>query len=106
VGPDLDELWPLAVAVACALGGLIAVMYVISTAPVLLSEVALDAAIVSTLYGRLRKQDMSHWAVTVLRRTWVPALGLLALAAVGGYALERAAPEAQSIGSVIRALRN
>ena len=106
VGLDADELWPVAVAAACALGGLIAVAYVIYTAPVLLAEVALDAAIVSTLYGRLRKQAMSHWAVTVLRRTWVPALVLVAFASIGGYALERAAPEAQSIGSVIRALRD
>jgi hypothetical protein len=80
-------------------------VYVISVAPVLLAEVALDAAIVSTLYRRLHKQDMSHWAVTVVRRTWVPALLLLACAAVGGYALQRAAPEADSIGGVVRAVQ-
>jgi hypothetical protein len=57
---DVDEMWPVVLALACALGGLLAIFYVIYTAPVLLAEVALDAAIVSTLYQRLAKHEMSH----------------------------------------------
>jgi hypothetical protein len=101
---DVDEMWPVVLALACALGGLLAIFYVIYTAPVLLAEVALDAAIVSTLYQRLVKREMSHWAVTVVRHTWLPALALVVLAAVGGWALQIAAPEARSIGGVIREL--
>ena len=102
---DVDEMWPVVLALACALGGLLAIFYVIYTAPVLLAEVALDAAIVSTLYQRLAKHEMSHWAVTVVRRTWLPALALVVLAAVGGWALQIAAPESRSIGGVIREIR-
>ena len=69
-----------------------------------LAEVALDAAIVSTLYRRLHKHDRSHWAIAVLGRTWVPALLLAMFAAIGGYALERATPDAESIGDVVRAV--
>jgi hypothetical protein len=92
-------------AAACALGGLLAVIWVIYSAPVLLAEVALDAAIVSTLYKRLKKQDMSHWAMTAVRHTWFPAVVLIAFAAVGGWALEKATPDAVSIGGVVRSLR-
>ncbi len=78
----------------------------IYAAPVLLAEVALDAAIVSTLYRRLSKQDMSHWALTVVRHTWLPALVLIVFAAIGGWALQKAAPDARSIGGVLRALQD
>ena len=90
----------------CVAGGAVAIGYVIYAAPLLLSEVALDAAVASTLYRRLRKDDVSHWAVTVLRRTWIPAAAIMLFAALGGYALQRVAPEARSIGGVVRALRN
>lgn len=101
---DVDELWPLLLAAICALGGLVAVVYVIYAAPVLLAEIALDAAVMSTLYTRLKKRDTSHWAMTVIRRTWLPALGLFVFAALGGYALDQIDPDARSIGAVFRAL--
>jgi hypothetical protein len=105
VSVDFDDIWPVVVAIACALGGLLAILYVVYTAPVLMAEVALDATIASALYGRLKQQEMSHWAVTVVRHTWLPALALVAFAALGGWALQRAAPDARSIGGVVAALR-
>jgi hypothetical protein len=104
VDVDFDDLWPVVLAVVCVLGGVLAIGYVVYSAPVLLAEVAVDAAIVSGLYRQLRKREPSHWAVTVLRHTAVPALVLLLFAALGGYAAQRIAPEARSIGGVIRAL--
>jgi hypothetical protein len=93
------------IAAACVLGAAAAIGYVIYAAPLLLAEVALDAAIVSTLYRRLRQDDVSHWAVTVLKRTWMSAAALMVFAALGGYAMQQIAPEARSIGGVIRELR-
>ena len=101
---DVDELWPLIVAALCALGGAAAIVYVISAAPVLLAEIALDAAVMSALYARLRKSDTSHWAMTVIRRTWLPALAIFVFAALGGYALDQVDPDARSIGAVFRAI--
>jgi hypothetical protein len=98
---DLDDLWFVVLAAACALSGLVAIVYVIYAAPVLLAEVALDAAVVSAVYRRMRRQDASHWAVTVVKHTWIPALVLVTCAALGGYALQRIAPDARSIGGVI-----
>jgi hypothetical protein len=78
--------------------------YVIYIAPLLLAEVALDAALVSAAYRRLRKEDVGHWTGAVFRRTWVPAVILVTFMFVAGYAAQRIAPEARSIGGVIRAL--
>ena len=101
---DLDDgIW-LVVAAACVLGGLFAIVYVISLAPVLLAEVALDAAVVSVLYRRLRQDEAGSWLTTVLARTWIPALILVAFALLTGFALEQLAPDARSIGGVIRSL--
>lgn len=101
---DVDDLWPVVLAAVCALGGALAIAYVVYSAPVLLAEVAVDAAIMSGVYRKLKKREPSHWAMTVLRHTWIPAMILIVFAALGGYASQRLAPEARSIGGVIRAL--
>ena len=102
---DLDEggVW-IVVAGACAAFGFAAIAYVIYTAPVLLAEVALDAAIISALYRRLRSDQRGYWLSTVLRRTWAPALILLLFAFAAGFALQQAAPQARSIGAVIQSV--
>jgi len=100
---DWDELWPIIVAFLLAIGGGIAILYVVYMAPVLLAEVALDAALVSAVYRRLRRRDAGHWMGTVLRRTWAPAVALALFATLAGFLLQNALPEAQSIGDVYRA---
>ena len=67
---------------ACVLGAAVAIGYVIYAAPLLLAEVALDAAVVSTSIAGSDKDDVSHWAVTVLKRTWMSALALVIFAAI------------------------
>jgi hypothetical protein len=102
---DLDEgFFFLVIAILAALGGVLCIGYVIYIAPVLLAEVALDAALVSAAYHRLRKEDVEHWTGAVLRRTLVPAAILVVFMFVAGFAAQRYAPEAHSIGGVIRAL--
>jgi len=103
---DLDEGWWLLLAGVLVLGGALAVAYVIYIAPVLLAEVALDAAVVARVYRRLKPHDLQHWSVGVLRQTWVPALILMLCLAGAGFALQQVAPEARSIGGVIAHLRS
>jgi hypothetical protein len=98
-----DSLW-LAVAAVCVLGGVSAIVYVVAIAPVLLAEIALDAAVVSVLYRRLRRDETGYWLTTVLTHTWIPAIVLVAFALLTGFALEQLAPDARSIGGVIRSL--
>jgi hypothetical protein len=99
---DLGDFGWLVVAACAAVGGLIAIGYVVYIAPVLLAEVALDAAIISALYRKLRADETGYWLTTVLTRTWVPALVLVVFSLALGYALEQVAPDARSIGGVIR----
>jgi hypothetical protein len=98
-----DAVWLVVVAVLVC-GGLIAVGYVIAIAPALLAEVTLDAALVTTVYRRLRPHDLQHWSVGVVRRTWLPAVVVVLCLAGAGYALQRVAPDARSIGGVIAEL--
>ena len=63
---DLDELWWLAVAAVAAAAGLLAVGFVVYSAPVLLAEVELDAALVGAVYRKLRREDQGYWATTAL----------------------------------------
>jgi hypothetical protein len=99
---DLDGVVWLAIAAGCAAAGLVSIGYVIYMAPVLLAEVALDAAIISVLYRRLRRDEQGYWLTTVLSNTWIPALVLVVFAFIAGYALQQIAPDARSIGGVLQ----
>ena len=101
---DDDAAWIL-LALAIAAAGLVAVLYVVYAAPLLLAEVALDTAVMSGIYRRLRREDTRHWTTGVFRNTWIPALVIVACAAGVGFCAQQIAPEARSIGGVIRALR-
>jgi hypothetical protein len=101
--PGDDVLSFVVLAIFAALGALVAVVWVINAAPLLLAEVAIDAALVSALYRRLRQDDMAHWTSAVVRHTWVPTLVLFVCMSVAGFALQRIVPSAHSIGGVIRA---
>ena len=101
---DLDELWPVALALVAVLSGVLALGYVVWAAPVLLAEVAVDAAVVGTVYRRLRKQDMGFWLDAAVNRTWLPASVVGVGAALLGWGLQWMAPEAASIGAALRML--
>jgi hypothetical protein len=103
---DLDDGFIfILLAILAALGGILCVGYVIYIAPMLLAEVALDAALVTAVYSRLRREDRAgHWTGAVLRQTLVPAAILVFFMFVAGFAAQLYAPEARSIGGVIRVL--
>jgi hypothetical protein len=95
---DADDLAWLLVALLAAVAGFAAVAYVIWIAPTLLAEVAVNAAVAGKVYHGMRKREPDHWTSDVLRRTAVAALVIIISAAAAGYALQRIAPEARSIG--------
>ena len=103
---DADEAWPVVLAIAVAalvlLGAAIAALYVVYYAPVLLAEIALDAALVTGIYRRLRKQDTGHWLGSAIRHTWKPALVIAACFFVVGVVVQWAMPTARTIGDVLR----
>jgi hypothetical protein len=74
------------------------------SAPLLLAEVALDAAVVGAVYRRLRDEERGYWATTALRRTWLSAAVMVTFMTVLGFGLQQSTPDAVSIGDVIRRL--
>jgi hypothetical protein len=102
---DFDDAWPIVVAVIGVVLGALAIVYTIWIAPVLLAEVALDAALVTALYSRMTKADAGTWLGATLRRTWVAGAALTVFMAITGTALTYVAPEARSIGGVLRSVR-
>jgi uncharacterized membrane protein YgcG len=103
---DADEAWPVIAAIAVAaivlLGGVVALLYVVYYAPLLLAEVALDAALVTGIYRKLRRQDTGHWLGSAIRRTWKPAVVIALCLFVGGSAIQWMAPAARTIGDILR----
>ena len=92
----------IAVAAVVLLGGVVGLFYVVSYAPLLLAEIALDAALVTGIYRRLRKQDTRHWLGSAIRRTWKPALVIAMCLFVVGVVVQWAVPTARTIGDVLR----
>jgi len=101
--PDLQDSWHVALALSVLCAGAIALGAVVYASPLLFAEVLLDAAVVGALYRRARRHSRGHWLQGVVRRTWVHALVLCVFAAVVGSALQSLAPEAQSLGAILRA---
>jgi hypothetical protein len=102
---DFDEDGALFVLLAVAVfSAVLAVGFVIYAAPVLLAEVLVDAVVVSAVYQRVAYTPPQHWARTIFRRTWLPALIVLISLTAAGYALQRLVPGAPSIGPALRGL--
>ena len=97
---DGDLGWIL-VFVAALLAGLATIGYVVYLAPLLLAEVLVDGVIVATIAHRVSDLERRDWTATVIRRTWLPAVAVISLLMIGGFALQKIAPDARSIGPAI-----
>ena len=103
-GFDLDDGAFIVVAVVVIAGALLAVFYVVYIAPALLAEILVDGVLVAGLYRELKGVEQRHWLRAAVRKTLLPALIAATLFSVGGYALQRAAPKARSVGEVLEHL--
>jgi hypothetical protein len=93
------------VALALAiLAGLLASVYVVWVAPALLAEVLVDGLLVAGLYKRVRRVERRHWLRAALRRTLVPLALCVLFFGAAGYAMQRAVPEARTVGEFWRGL--
>ena len=95
---DLEEGWFLIIAVIALIGALIASLYIIYIAPLLLAEILIDGVLLVGLYKRVKHIDQHHWLRTAARRTVIPVLLIAMFFSVAGFAMQRIAPEAHSIG--------
>ena len=97
---DLEEGWLLVIALIALVGGLIASLYIVYIAPALLAEILVDGVLVVGLYRRVKRIEQRHWLRAAVRRTLFPALLVAMLFTAAGYAMQKAVPEAHSIGDV------
>jgi hypothetical protein len=103
---DLDDLFWVVLVLAALGSALLAVGWVVWTAPALLAELAVDAALVAGLYRRLRRSSGGHWLGTAVGRTWIPFTVVFVTVVAAGWLFQVRYPEADSIGDVWRLLRD
>jgi hypothetical protein len=82
-----------------------AIISVLMAAPVLVAEVFLDAILVAALYKRMRGLDQRWWLAGALRQTGMPVLATVIGLALVGLIFAGIAPDAKSVGGVIKHLR-
>lgn len=92
---------PIAVVVLAA-AILFSSLFVVYSAPVLLAELLVDGVLAASLYRRLQGLDHRHWLETALRRTMWPFIGTALVVTACGWAMDRYAPEAHSLGQVLQ----
>lgn len=97
---NLEEGWLVVLAVIALVGGLVASLYIVYIAPVLLAEILVDGALVAGLYKRVQPIEQRHWLRTAIRRTILPAMLVATFFGVAGYAMQGVVPMANSIGEV------
>ena len=81
-----------------------AIIYVVWIAPILFAELLVDAAVVGSLYRPVKNIERSHWLLTALKKTGIPALVVLILFAIAGFIMQAAVPEAVTIGEFFNAV--
>lgn len=90
--------------VAIAASVLLASAWVVWSAPVLMAELLVDAAIVGGLYRRMQGMGAQGWWRLCLSHTIWPLLGLLVFFAALGWLAQELAPGAVNLMQVVRAL--
>jgi hypothetical protein len=81
-----------------------AALWILWIAPALLAEVLVDGLVMTALYKRLKQPQPTYWLASAVRRTWIPALAVALLLSVSGWLLQRAVPDARSLGAAWRAV--
>lgn len=102
---DLDDAWFLIIVVVVLAIAASAALYIVYIAPALLAEILLDGVLMAGLYKRVKTIDHRHWLRAALRQTALPAVIVAVVFSVAGFAMQKAAPEARSIGEVWRYVR-
>ncbi|HSK70742.1 MAG TPA: hypothetical protein VK892_03535 [Pyrinomonadaceae bacterium] len=97
---DSEELGLLILAVVAIIGGMLASLYIIYIAPVLLAEILVDGVLIAGLYKRVKGIEQTHWLKTAVKRTIAPAVLVAIFFTIAGFALQKAVPEARSVGEV------
>lgn len=85
---------------------LLSSFWIVYSAPVLFAELLVDGMLAASLYRRLRGLDSQHWLETALKRTLWPFAATGLLVSAMGWAMQAYAPEAHSLGQVIKHIKD
>lgn len=99
-GFDADELIVVVVFVALVAGLLFAGVWLIYSAPAILTEAAFEAILTAALVRRAKKIDSVGWVGAVTRSTALPFIAILILALGLGFAVQNACPSATRLRDV------
>jgi hypothetical protein len=102
---DLEELTVVIVALVALAVAVCAAFWIVWIAPALFAELTLDAALATGLYRRLRHVGGEHWLRTAIRRTVWPFVGVAVIFGIAGFTMQQYAPQAKSVGHVIKAMK-
>ena len=101
-GEGCAVLLALVALALAAVAGLVVSVYVVYAAPALLAEILVDGLLVAGLYKRMKGVERRHWLRAAVRKTCLPVALTLASFGLAGYAMQRAVPEARSVGEFWR----
>ncbi|MEQ7418216.1 hypothetical protein ABQE70_01050 [Xanthomonas campestris pv. campestris] len=88
---------------AASVAALVAAVWVVWSAPVLMAELLVDAALAGGLYRRMRGIQAQGWWWLCVRHTIWPLLGVLVFFIVVGAVAQHQAPEATTLMEAVRA---
>jgi len=98
---DAEELGLLCLVLLVAALGVLTCLYFVWMAPSLLAELLVDGLILTGVHRVVRLRSVVHWLPGVFRRTWFPTMCLMFFVGLCGFALQRLAPDAVSIGPAV-----
>lgn len=99
---DGDELVLVLIALAIVAGAVTASVYIVVVAPGLLAEILVDGLVAGAFYRKLQHAESQHWLTSAVKKTWPLTLGLALLLGVSGFAFQKFAPHAVSLGDWLR----
>ncbi len=97
---DFEEFGLIILAVVAVIGGLLASLYIIYIAPLLLAEILVDGILVTGLYRSVRKIERQSWLNTAVKKTLIAAILAAIFFGIAGFALQSLEPEARTFGEV------
>lgn len=98
---DLGEAFVIIILIAAIFAALFSGLYIIYSAPALLSEVLLDGVLSYGLYHKLTKLEQDNWLESVVKRTIIPFAITGIFFFVAGFVVVHYLPGCDSIGDVI-----
>jgi hypothetical protein len=92
-------LGALAVVVVAVLGSTV---YLVSEAPMILTEAAFDGMLAVSLFKKTKLIDESDWVGSIFRTTWIPFGSTLAVSLVAALVLHHYYPTARMLADILK----